>query len=71
MLESLAALQHQLHGTYFQTELFETANREGGRLSQIKNCENLTTKREIGQIFIAGIRKLKCKFRKKYEIAEM
>lgn len=42
--ESLAAM-HQPLDTYFQTDLLETASREGGPLlSQIRNCENWTMK---------------------------
>jgi hypothetical protein len=37
--ESLAAV-HQPLDMYFQTELFATANREEGPLSQIRNHEN-------------------------------
>jgi hypothetical protein len=36
---SLAAV-HELLDAYFQTELFTTANSEGGVLSQIRNCES-------------------------------
>jgi hypothetical protein len=34
------AAVHNPPDMYFQTELFVTANREGGLLSQTRNCEN-------------------------------
>jgi hypothetical protein len=55
---------------YFQTELFATANREGGTLSQIRNCDNWTIKRKIGYIFVARTRKMKCKVRENVKLRE-
>jgi hypothetical protein len=44
--ESLVAVHQPLY-MYFHTELFVTGNREGGPLSRVRNCGNLTTKFKI------------------------
>lgn len=42
-MNHLAAVRQPLD-RYFPTEVFATASREGGPLSQLRNCGNSTTK---------------------------